>query len=233
MARDVARAGAIAGWLLLGGILILEVAIPSLIAGQPLSGTDDAAVVAGHFAHPELTTLVALDFLLVLPLVIFAVALRQVLATVDDARFLATVGLAFMVIEAPLILAQFALQGTLVSLATAEGAVMPLFRLWDLVYNGAVYAVEAGLVVAFGLAARAHPAFPRWLPGAALVVGALQIINIGGVFGWIPSGLTLIGNVGFAIWLAATSFGLTRAARTGPSVLTAPTVPTGSPAATG
>jgi hypothetical protein len=213
MARDVARAGAIAGWTLLAGILVLQIGIPSVIAGQQLSGIADPAVITAHYAHADLSTLVALDLLLVLPLVIFAVALRETLAAADGARFAATLGLAFMIVEAPMILIQYALQGTLVTLATSGDPVVPLFRFWDLLYNGAVYAIEAGVVVSFGLAAARHTAFPRWLPAFALVVGALQIVNIGAVFGWIPTGVTLIGNIGFAIWLAASSLGLSRVAR--------------------
>ena len=213
MSRDVARAGAIAGWILLAGILILQVAIPSLIAGQQVSAVTDPRVIAVYYGHGDLGTLVALDFLLVLPLVVFAVALRETLAEADGARFAATPGLAFMVVEAPLILAQYALQGTLFTLATTGADVVPIFRLWDLLYNGAVYAIEAGVVICFGLAAGRHAAFPRWLPAIALVVGALQIVNIAAVFGWIPTGVTLIGNLGFAVWLGASSFGLTRAAR--------------------
>lgn len=213
MTRDVARAGAIAGWILLAGILVLQVAIPSAVAGQPISGITDPAAIAAHFDHAELGTLVAIDFLLVLPLVVFAVALRETLATVESARFLATLGLVFLAVEAPMILAQYALQGTLVTLAQAGEAVLPTFRLWDLLYNGAVYAIEAGVVVSFGLAAGRHVAFPRWLPAFAVVVGLVQIVNIAAVFGWIPSGATLIGNIGFAVWLGASSYGLTRAAR--------------------
>jgi len=213
MARDVARAGGIAGWILLLGIVILQVAIPSAIAGQPLSATIDPALIATQYGHPELATLTALDFLLVLPLVVFAVALRETLASLDAARFAATVGLAFLLVEAPLILTQYALQATLVTLAASGDSPVPLFRFWDLLYNGAVYAIEAGVVVSFGVAARSHPAFPRWLPAFAVAVGVLQVVNMAAVFGWIPTGVTLIGNVGFAVWLGVSSYGLLRAAR--------------------
>lgn len=229
MVRDVARAGAIAGWILLAGILILQVAIPSVIAGQQLSGITDPAAIAARYGHQELGTLVALDFLLVFPLVVFAVALREVLGSVDGARLAATLGLVFMIIEAPLILTQYALQGTLVTLATTGDAILPVFRFWDLLYNGAVYAVEAGVVICFGLAAGRHAAFPRWLPAMALVVGVLQIVNIAAVFGWIPTGATLIGNLGFGVWLGASSFGLTRVAREAAAPF-APGSPVASPA---
>jgi hypothetical protein len=224
MARDVARAGAIAGWTLLAGILILQVGIPSVIAGQQLSGIADPAAIAAHYDHAELGTLTALDFLLVLPLVVFAVALRETLAVADRARFAATLGLAFLIVEAPVILTQYALQGTLVTIASSGDAILPVFRFWDLLYNGAVYALEAGVVVSFGLAARGNAAFPGWLPAFSLVVATIQIVNIAAVFGWIPAGVTLIGSIGFAIWLGASSFGLMRVARGGaPSY--APTVP--------
>lgn len=228
MTRDVARAGAIAGWILLAGILILQVVIPSVIAGQPVSGIADPAAIAAHYDHAELGSLVALGFLLVLPLVVFAVALRETLVAAGSARFTATLGLVFLIVEAPLILAQFALQGTLVTLATSGEPVLPMFRFWDLLYNGAVYAIEAGVVVCFGLAAGGHAAFPRWLPAFGLVVGAIQIVNIGAVFGWIPAGATLIGNIGFAIWLGASSYGLTRVGReAAPSFATSvPAAPT-------
>lgn len=213
MKRDVARVGAVAGWILLAGILVLQVVIPAAIAGQALSGVEDVDAIRAHFDHPEIVPLVALDFLLVLPLVVFAVALREVTAQREAARFTATLGLAFLVVEAPLILLQYALQGTLMTLAGSGESMLATFRAWDLVYNGAVYAVEAGVVVSFGLAVRGHAAFPGWLPAVAMVVGALQIVNIAAVFGWLPSAATLPGNLGFALWLGASAFGLTRVAR--------------------
>lgn len=212
MERDIARVGAIAGWIVLAGILVVQVAIPSAIAGMPLSGMADPSAITAHYDHPELEPLVALQFLLLIPIVVFAVALRETLAAAGAARFAAALGLAFLLVEVPMLAAQFALQGTLVTLATAGDDVWPIFRFWDLLYNGALYAIEAGVVVSFGLAARGHDSFPRWLPTFALVVGALQIVNIGGVFGWIPTGVTLVGNLGFGAWLAASSHGLMRAA---------------------
>jgi hypothetical protein len=117
-----------------------------------------------------------------------------------------------MVIELPLLLVHFALDGVLLSGLDLGSGTLALFRLNDLLYNGAVYALEAGVVVSFGLAARGHAAFPRWLPTWSLVAGALQVINIGSVFGILPADLTIIGNLGFVGWFVGSAVGLTRAA---------------------
>jgi hypothetical protein len=89
---------------------------------------------------------------------------------------------------------------------------VPLFRFWDVLYNSALYVLEAGWVGAFGIAMSGNTAFPRWLPRFSLVVAALQLVNVAAIWVGMPDQLTLAGNFSFGIWIGGASFGLTRLA---------------------
>ncbi len=112
----------------------------------------------------------------------------------------------------PGILAQGALEATLVTIASRGGDIVPLFRFWDVLYNSALYVLEAGWVAAFGIAMSGNPAFPRWLPRFSFAVAVLQLINMTAIWVGIPDQFTLVGNLGFGIWIGGASYGLTRLA---------------------
>lgn len=217
MRRDASAIGAVLGMIVLVGILALEVVLPTVVTGQQrLTATTDGDVITAYYDHDQLTWLLAPAMLLPVLFAGFAVALRDTLRGVPGADWLAGTGLALAIVEASLLLVHVALQGALVTAATQRLEVAPVFRLYDLTYNGSIYAVEAGIVLAFGLAVRGHTAFPRWLPAAAVVVAALQLANLTAVFGALPPALTIAGNLGFAAWLAASSYGLFRVTRVTP-----------------
>lgn len=209
---SIARIGAVFGWATLVGILLFEVVGPQIVAGQRVSGTLDARVVSEYYNHPFLEFLAAGVFLAAGAFLVFAVALREVLRGDEYSHCLATVGLAFAVTEASLIITKSALAATLVRVATSPGGdIVPLFRFWDVLYNSGVYLTEAGLVISFALAMRNSVIFPKWMLWFGVAVGALQVVNMTALFVGIPDAATLVGNIAFALWLATTSFGLSRA----------------------
>jgi hypothetical protein len=152
----------------------------------------------------------------------FATALRGALSVDDRSRFLATAGFAFAVAVAPLYVAKSAIAATLVTLAGGGADVVPLFRFWDLLYNGGIYVLEAGWILGFGLAAAGSSAFPRWFAALTILTGVLQLGNMTALFVGIPDTATLPGNVALAIWLGTASYGLGHLARAqGPLRVTA------------
>lgn len=208
-----ARIGAVAGWLTLAGILTFSVIGPMVIAGQRVSGTLDVKAIQAYYRHDALAPFSAGEFLIVLALIPFVLALRDVLSVDERARFLSQVGFAFALIAAPLYLADNSLHATLVTVAQSGGDILPLFRFWDILYNSATYVAEAGYAFSFAQAMRDVRAFPRWMPWWGVIVGALQLVNMSALFVGIPDNVTLIGNLAFVGWFIGASVGLTRLAR--------------------
>jgi len=211
MDTRIARVGAAAGWLSLAMIFGYHIGL-TIVAGQRVSGTTDAATIEAYYRNAVIAPASIATFLAVVPIVIFAMALREAIGTSGGTRFLATLALILVVVELPGILVQGALEATLVTIATRGGDIVPLFRVWDVLYNSALYVLEAGWVAAFGIAMSGNPAFPRWLPRFSLVVAALQLVNVAAIWVGMPDQLTLAGNFGFGIWIGGASFGLTRLA---------------------
>jgi hypothetical protein len=210
---NVARIGAVAGWLALAGILAFSVFGPMVVAGQRVSGTLDPAVIAAYYRHAALAPVSAAAFSIIVFFLPFALALRQVLSLDARARFLSTLGLAFAVAAVPLYLSDASLQAALVGAAAAGSDVVPLFRFWDIQYNSASYVLEAGYVAAFSMAMRAAPSFPRWMPRYGLIVAASLLVNATALFVGIHDNLTLIGNLALVGWFIGTNVGLSRVAR--------------------
>jgi hypothetical protein len=208
----VARVGAIAGWLTILGILLFDVIGPMIVAGQRVSGTLDAGAIESYYRNSALQYFAPAVFLTAALFLVFGVALYESLGVSEQATFLSRVGLGFAVAEVPLIITKSALAAALVSITASGGESLPLFRFWDVLYNSGVYVVEAGLVVAFGLAMREVPAFPRWMPVFALLTGALQLVNMTALFVGIPDSATLAGNLAFSVWLVGAGVGLSRLA---------------------
>ncbi len=213
MDTRIARVGAAAGWLSLAMIFGYHIGL-TILAGQRVSGTMDAAAIEAYYRNGIIAPASILTFLAVLTIPIFALALREALGGSTRTRFLATLGLVFVVVEMPGIVAQGALEATLVTIASRGGDIVPFFRFWDVLYNSGLYVLEAGWVAAFGIAVSGNPAFPRWRPRFSFAVAALQLINMTAIWVGIPDPVTLVGNMGFGIWIGAASFGLTRLAIT-------------------
>jgi hypothetical protein len=208
----VAKVGAIAGWLTLLGILLFDVIGPMIVAGQRVSGTLDAGAIASYHSNSALQYFAPAVFLTAAMFLLFGVALFETLGAVEQARFLARLGLAFAIVEVPLIITKSALTATLVSIVGSEEAIVPLFRFWDVLYNSGVYVVEASLTITFALAMQYVPAFPRWMPRFGLLVGALQLVNMTALFVGIPDSATILGNLAFMVWFIGANIGLGRIA---------------------
>ena len=101
MARQLSTWGALAGVVLVIGILVFDVVVPMAIAGQRVSGSTDPAVISAYFRHPQLAGLVALSFVSYLALVPFALALRVCLGV--RRPWLADIGFALALVELPLV----------------------------------------------------------------------------------------------------------------------------------
>jgi len=90
---------------------------------------------------------------------------------------------------------------------------------WDFTYNAAVYAMEAGYVIAFSTAVIAGFAPPRWFMAVACLAAGLQVVNLASLVTGLPVAVTVPGNIVFAVWfgtmawLAGRSFGSTEGAR--------------------
>ena len=210
---NVARIGAVTGWLALAAILAFSVFGPMIVAGQRISGTLDPAAIAAYYRHGALATVSAAAFSIIVFFLPFALALRQVLSMNERARFLSTLGLAFAVAAVPLYLSDASVQSALVGAAAAGSDIVPLFRFWDIQYNSASYVLEAGYVAAFSMSMRGAPGFPRWMSRYGLIVAATLLINATALFVGIPDNLTLIGNLALVGWFVGTNIGLSRLAR--------------------
>ncbi len=211
MDARIARVGSLAGWVSVAAIFAYHIGL-SILAGQRVSGTTDAAAIEAYYKNGIIAPASILAFLAVVPIAIFTLALRDALGVSPRSRFLATLALILVVAEVPGIIAQSALEAALVTVAARGGDIVPLFRFWDVLYNSGLYVLEAGWIGAFGLAMTENAVFPRWLPRFSLVVAALQLINVSAIWVGIPDQLTLPGNLCFGIWFGAASVGLGRLA---------------------
>jgi hypothetical protein len=211
MDARIARVGSLAGWVSLAAIFAYHIGL-SILVGQRVSGTTDASAIEAYYRNGIIAPASILPFLAVVPIAIFALALREALGVSQRTRFLASLALIFVAAELPGIIAQSALEATLVTVASRGGDIVPLFRFWDVLYNSGLYVLEAGWITAFGLAMTESTTFPRWLPRFSWLVAALQLVNMSAIWVGIPDQLTLPGNLCFAIWFGAASVGLGRLA---------------------
>jgi hypothetical protein len=209
---SLSRMASVAGLVTLLSIVAFEVVLPSAIVGAtPLSGTVDRAAVAAWYDHRGLEVLLGLGlFVVVLPaFVVFAVTIREL--SIDDrrARYLASLGSAFALAAVPVYILKSAIAAALVGIVASGSDPVPLFRVYDLAYNGAIYPLEAAYVLCLGLAVvtLGGGAWLRWL---SVGVATLQLLASFVLFLGVPSAVTLPGNLAFAAWLGAMSLAVWR-----------------------
>ena len=215
MERSVSRAGSWAGWLSLIGILGYHVLL-TIVAGQRVSGTQDLTRIKAYYGQSVVAILGVEQFLVVVPVAIFGVALWETLAFSPWRRLLTGVALVALVVELPLIVIENAAQASLVTAVSAGEGVAGLFRFWDVLYNSGAYVLEATWVLAFGLAMGAHPAFPRFMGWLSPLVAALLGVNVFAIWVGIPDAATLPSAFLLGAWIAGASLGLRRTAAPGP-----------------
>jgi len=214
MERSVPRIGSWAGLVAVVGIVGYHLSLTAL-AGQRVSGVIDSDAIRTFYGQPVVGVLGVSQFLVVIPFLVFAVALRETLvpAASGSVRLLATVGVAAAVAEVPVVLTEIAAQAGLVAAVEHGEPVVGLFRFWDALYNSGMYAIEATWVLAFGLALHAvlGSRSMRWL---SAVTATLLGINVFAIWIGIPDAATLPSAVAISVWLVVASLSLRRAAAT-------------------
>lgn len=215
MERSVPRIGAWSGLIAVVGIVGYHLALMAL-AGQRVSGTTDAEAIQAFYGRSVVGVLGISQFLAVIAFLVFAVALRETIASASPAsagtvRLLAAVGVAAAVAQVPVVMTEIAAQAGLVAAAEQGESVVGLFRFWDALYNSGLYAIEATWVLAFGLALHAAlgARSMRWL---SVVTAALLGVNVFAIWLGIPDTATLPSAVAVAVWLVVASLALRRAA---------------------
>jgi len=209
MDRSVTRIGAWAGWIGLIGILGYHLALVAL-AGQRVSGTVDEVTIRAYYGQSIVAVAGIEQFLVLVPVAAFAVALRQGLTDSPLRRFLTGVALVAIVAELPAIMAEIAAQAGLVAATQAGEPVVGLFRFWDVLYNSGVYVLESTWVLAFGLAMRGVPAFPRFMAWLSPLAALLLAVNVFAIWVGIPDMATLPSAFLLSAWLGGASLGLWR-----------------------
>jgi hypothetical protein len=199
-----------AGWLTLAGILAFEVIGPSLAIGQRVSGSTDRTAIEAYYANGALLGFGLGQFAIVIGFVVFMTALRDELSRWEGAAFWANAGFAFSIAAAALLLTRSAIEMALVRALAAGSDILPTFFVWDFAYNGAVYALEAGYPAAFALAMAGRAGIPRGYLALAGVVSVLQLVNMTSLVVGLPPGVSLVGNLVFAVWFGATAWLLGR-----------------------
>jgi hypothetical protein len=216
--QGIALAGAWAGAITLAGIWAYHGTL-MVTAGQRVSGTGDLTLITSYYSQPIVGTVGLFGAVFLPALIVFAVALREVVGRSERSRFLANVGLVAAIVELGLLMTMLAAQAALVESVRVGENPQALFRFWDVLYNSLTYAPEATLVAAFGFAMHGASRFPRWIRGLSLVTAALLAINVSAIWIGIPDPLTLPSALLLSAWFAAASFGLARTARVPASAL--------------
>jgi len=206
------RIGSVAGWLTLVGILAFEVIGPSLAVGQRVTGSTDRGTIEAYYGNSVLLTFGLGQFAAIVGFVVFATALREALVRRESASFWANAGFAFALVAAALLLTRSAVEMALVRTLAVGGDILPTFFAYDFVYNGALYAMEAGYPLAFAMAiaSAGWRSTPRWYPVLAAIVSVAQVVNMTSLIVGLPLAVTLPGNILFAVWFGVTTWMLGR-----------------------
>lgn len=211
------RVGAWSGWISLVGVLVALVVLPTAIAGAPPIAATDMTAVRAHFAHAELAWLLGLaNTFVIVAIIPFGLGMRTWLATTPAARYLATLGLAFLVVSAGLYLVQGALAAALVQASRDGGEIAGLYRFYDVLYNSAADVLEGSWVLGFGLAMAVQDGpMLRWVGALGVLVGITRwgkaLIPFAGPA---PDAIPMVLGLLFFVWFAAAVVGLTRASAT-------------------
>ncbi len=211
MDRNVPRIGAWAGFIAVIGIMGYHIGL-MLIAGPRVSGTIDATAIEAYYANESIAFLGVEVFLVLVPSIVFLVALREATAQTGMGRFLGTIALAAGIVELAAILVEISAQAAIVAAVSSGSDVVPLFRFWDVLYNSGTYVLEATWVAAFGLAMRETGTFPRWMVGLSAITAVLLAVNVTAIWVGIPDQATLPSALALAAWFVGASLGLRRIA---------------------
>jgi hypothetical protein len=210
----VVRLGAVAGGIGFIGITLGFIAIPMVLAGQPPTTATDLPTAMAYFRHPEFALINGLIgvFVGVVAILPFGIALRTVLrdATHERVRAFADIGLAILVVAAPVYVISGSLGAALVPAADGDAGLFGiLFRWYEVLYNGAADVLEGAWIGAFSLAMLGS-SLPQWLAWLGVVLGLSRWVKAFAPFTSIPAAVEPISNVLFLLWFAATVIVLSR-----------------------
>ena len=215
------RLAAVAGWFAFGGVVALFIVIPMLLAGQPPTVNTDPTVAMAYFRHPEFALIYgALGiFVGILAILAFGYGLRSVLVAAGGpgpTRTFADLGLALLVVTLPVYVVSSAMAAMLVQAANGDPATFAtLFRLYDVLYDGAADILEGAWIGAFSIAAFGG-ALPRWLAWLGIAVTATRWIKAFVPVAAVPEAIIPISGVVFLAWFLAIVVWMTREARRAP-----------------
>lgn len=218
------RFGAVCGWIGLIGVVSLFIVIPTLLAGQPPTSTTDPATVVAYFSHSELAPMngVLGPFVGVLAIIPFAIGLRAAIreGAGERSSAFADLGLAVVVVAAPIYLISGALAAALVDAAGRDaGTFATLFRLYDVLYDAGADVLEGGWIAAFSVA-MIGGRLPAWLAWLGIAVGLSRWVKAFAPFVPAVGVITLPSGLLFILWFISAVVVLTRVAlrtRTGPA----------------
>ena len=198
-------------------LIILEHGGPALIAGQRVSGTSDVGAIRLFYGHQVLQLFYGLGGIGFIAMVFFGLSFRAYLRTFQLTAvesLLVEFATAAMLLEAPLIAIQIALQAALVQVATSgtDSGVLALFAGWDWIYNGSTYWFEVTWMAAWAFLALRTGALPKWVAIAGGIAALGLLFNSTVLTFRLPDSYTLVPTAVLAIWMVAT---LTHLARGG------------------
>ena len=197
--------------------IIVQQVGPMVIAGQRVTGTSDVGSIRAFYGHQSLQLFWGLSGIGFVALVFFAVSFRAYLRTFPLSAIESLAldcGTAAMLLEAPLIAVEIALQAALVQTVASgtDNGVLALFAGWDWIYNGSTYALETTWMAVWAFLGLRTSALPKWVvvAGAAAALGLL--FNSTVLTFRVPDSYTLIPTALLAAWMVGA---LTHLARGG------------------
>ena len=198
-------------------LIILEHGGPALIAGQRVSGTSDVGAIRLFYGHQVLQLFYGLGGIGFIAMVFFGLSFRAYLRTFQLTAvesLLVEFATAAMVLEAPLIAIQIALQAALVQVATSgtDSGVLAVFAGWDWIYNGSTYWFEVTWMAAWAFLALRTGALPKWVAIAGGIAALGLLFNSTVLTFRLPDSYTLVPTAVLVIWMVAA---LTHLARGG------------------
>jgi hypothetical protein len=211
------KLGAAAGWIGFVGVVGAFIAVPMLLAGQPPTMNTDLPAVMAYFRHPELAVINGFlgVFVGAVAIVAFAYGLRAALRQTGDGRTrtFADLGLAILMVSVPVYIVSGALGATLVHAADSDATTFAtLFRLYEVMYDGAADVLEGAWILSFSIASLASP-FPRWLGWLGIALGLSRWVKATIPFGASLEIIIPISGILFIVWFLVTVIALTNAAR--------------------
>ena len=209
--------GAAAGWVGFAGVVGLFILVPMALAGQPPTMATDPFAVLAYFRHPEFVVINGFlgVFFGAVAIVGLGYGLRSALAQDGDERrrTFADLGLALLLVSVPVYIVSSAIGAALVGAANGDaGTFATLFRLYEILYDGAADVLEGAWILSFALAMLGG-VMPRWLGWLGVALGLSRWVKAAIPFGAPIEAIIPVSGILFVIWFLAVVIVLTTIAR--------------------